>query len=123
MTTNNDAPTPAVVSPRLWRPRRADDEAHVVGPKRRGVPRICAVAIAGDIELAEVVANVFRCVINRVERISLPVLPRLRTECCVRPILSGAVEGLDTQSKILLPQEVARIVSRLKGDACVVGEA
>ena len=52
MTTNNDAPTPAVVSPRLWRPRRADDEAHVVGPKRRSVPRICAVAIASDINLA-----------------------------------------------------------------------
>src|SRR5580692_6276686 len=101
----------------LWRPRRADDEAYVVGPKRRGVPRICAVAIASDINLAVVVANVFRWVIYRVKRISLSVLPRLRTECCVRPILSGAVERLYMQSKVLLPQEVARIVSRLKGDA------
>ena len=30
----------------LWRPRRADDEAYVVGPKRRGVPRVRAAAIA-----------------------------------------------------------------------------
>jgi hypothetical protein len=101
----------------LWRPRRADDEAYVVGPEHRGVPRICAAAIASDINLAIVVANVFRWVFYRVERISLPVLPRLRTKCCVRAIQSGAVERLYTQSKVLLPQEVARIVSRLKGDA------
>src|SRR5580700_10856119 len=100
MTTNNDAPTPAVVSPRLWRPRRADDEAHVVGPKRRGVPRICAVAIAGDIKLAIVVANVFRWVIYRAKRISLAVLPQLRTECCVRPAQRSAVELLHVQGKV-----------------------
>jgi hypothetical protein len=53
---------------------------------RRGVPRILCVAIAGDIDLAVVVANVFRRVIERVERISFPVLARQRTKCCVRPI-------------------------------------
>src|ERR1700726_3988288 len=101
----------------LWRPRRADDEAYVVGPKHLGVPGIRAVAIAGDINLAIVVTNVFRWVIHRVERMSFPVLPRLRAECCVRPVQSGAVKRLHMQSRVLMPQEVARIVSRLKGDA------
>jgi hypothetical protein len=90
---------------------------------RRGVPGIRAVAIASDINLAIEVANVFRRVIYRVERISFPVLSRLRTECGVRPIQRGAVERLHMQRRVLVPQEVARIVSRLKGDACVVGEA
>jgi hypothetical protein len=67
-----------------------------------------------DINLAIVVANAFRWVIYRVERISFPVLRRLRTECCVRPIESGAVERLHMQGRVLMPQEVARIVSRLK---------
>jgi hypothetical protein len=84
---------------------------------RRGVPGIRAVAIAGDINLAVVVANVSRWIIQRPERVSFAALPWLWTEGCVRPIQSGAVERLRMQGKVLLPQEVARIVSRLKGDA------
>src|ERR1700730_14295033 len=107
----------------LWGPRRTDDEACVVRPKHRGVPGIRAVAIACDIDLAIVVANVLRRVIHRVERISVPAFSRLRAEGCVRPIESGAVERLHMKGRVLMPQEVARIVSRLKGDARVVAKA
>src|ERR1700729_861619 len=101
----------------LRQPRRADDEACVVAPKRRGVPRIRAVAIAGDINPAIVVANVFHGVFQRVERISFPVLPWLRTECRVRSIEGGAIERLHVQSRVLMPQEVAWTVFRFKGNA------
>ena len=78
---------------------------------------MCAVAVAGDVHLAVEVANIFCWVICRAKRTSLPVLPRLRTECRIRPIHSSAVERLDPQGKILLPQEAAGIVSRLEGNA------